>query len=73
METLKEAEVTVELPLREVPQIIVEEKVSLPVVEVLIPGIQGAQGIQGEPGKDGNAAPLADDPLETYLKARGAI
>lgn len=57
-------------------EIIVEIKneVSLPVVEVHIPGIQGPKGEQGprgEQGPIGENAPLDVDPLQTYLTARG--
>lgn len=38
------------------------EKVSLPIVKVLVPGIQGPASTE---------QPLEDDPLEIYLKARG--
>ena len=49
---------------------IVETKneVCLPVVKVLVPGIQGPKGDRGPAGEN---QPLDIDPLETYLTARG--
>ena len=41
-----------------------KNEVTLPVVEVQIPGIQGPAAVE---------KPLEIDPLETYLKARGAF
>ena len=51
-------------------EIIVETKneVYLPVVKVLVPGIQGPKGDRGPAGEN---QPLDIDPLETYLTARG--
>jgi hypothetical protein len=51
-------------------EIIVETKneVCLPVVKVLVPGIQGPKGDRGPAGEN---QPLDIDPLETYLTARG--
>lgn len=51
-------------------EIIVETKneVCLPVVKVLVPGIQGPKGDRGLAGEN---QPLDIDPLETYLTARG--
>lgn len=40
----------------------VTEQVQLPVVKVLVPGIQGPASVD---------RPLDVDPLETYLQARG--
>lgn len=42
----------------------------LPVIEVLVPGIQGPRGEQGPTGE---GKPLEVDPLQTYLEARGNI
>ena len=49
-------------------EIIVETKneVCLPVVKVLVPGIQGPKGDRGPAGEN---QPLDIDPLETYLNA----
>jgi hypothetical protein len=51
-------------------EIIVEAKkeVCLPVVKVLVPGIQGPKGDRGPAGEN---QPLDIDPLQTYLTARG--
>lgn len=51
-------------------EIIVEAKkeVCLPVVKVLVPGIQGPMGERGPAGEN---SPLDVDPLQTYLTARG--
>lgn len=43
--------------------VIVEEVVTLPVITVEVPGIQGPSRID---------APFEIDPVEIYLKARGA-
>lgn len=61
-ECLQDVTVVVEPP----PEIVVEvqEVQTLPVVEVQVPGIQGASSID---------KPLDVDPLETYLSARGGI
>ena len=40
----------------------VTEPVVLPVVKVLVPGIQGPAAVD---------QPLSEDPLQTYLQARG--
>lgn len=53
-------------------KVIVETKneISLPIVKVLVPGIQGPKGDQGPAGE---TQPLEIDPLQTYLKARGTL
>ncbi len=58
--------VVVEPPKEIVVQ--VKKEVSLPIVKVLVPGIQGPKGEQGPAGE---SKPLDDDPLQTYLNARG--
>lgn len=65
-DTERIAEIVVESPRPY--EIIVEKKITLPIVEVQVPGIQGPEGPQGPPGE---SKPLEIDPLEIYLKARG--
>ena len=45
-----------------------KNEVCLPVVKVLVPGIQGPKGDRGPAGEN---QPLDIDPLETNLTARG--
>ena len=64
----KPVKVIVQAPKKNIVQ--VKEVVCLPIVKVLVPGIQGPEGPQGPPGSN---EPLDVNPLETYLKARGEI
>lgn len=50
--------------VQEPVSVIVEKTVEMPAVKVLVPGIQGPAAVE---------RPLDEDPLETYLKARGAF
>lgn len=57
-------EITVIVEPPQVINVIVEEAITLPVVTVEVPGIQGPSRAD---------EPFDIDPLEIYLKARGAL
>ena len=66
--------------IREPITVIVEKKVSLPLVKILVPGLQGIkgdkgdQGIQGEKGEKGDEGevPILDpDPSTIFEQALG--
>lgn len=65
-EVSKVCKPSITITVQEQASIVVETKneVTLPVVEVQVPGIQGPAAVE---------KPLEIDPLETYLKARGAF
>ena len=63
-EVTKVCNPSITITVQEQTPIVVETKneVTLPVIEVQVPGIQGPAAVE---------KPLEIDPLETYLKARG--
>lgn len=63
-EVTKVCNPSITITVQEQTPIVVETKneVTLPVVEVQVPGIQGPAAVE---------KPLEIDPLETYLQARG--